>query len=125
MVLLTSTELRLAIHLPLHLSLRFAHHLARRWLAACAAGMAMGGAAHAQAPALPTSVFDSYRPYTEEPLVNWKAANDTTARIGGWREYARQAQELSSKPSNTPTLPTTPTAKSGDASVKPLKKAKP
>ncbi|MGB4118131.1 MAG: hypothetical protein WBK51_16435 [Polaromonas sp.] len=47
------------------------------------------------------SAFDGYRAYTEEPPANWKAANDTTARIGGWREYARQAQQ----PDNTPTPP--------------------
>ena len=38
------------------------------------------------------SAFDGYRPHTEEAIANWKAANDTVARIGGWREYARQAQ---------------------------------
>lgn len=47
------------------------------------------------APALLTpyrSAFDGYSAFTDEPIANWKAANDTTARIGGWREYARQAQ---------------------------------
>lgn len=44
------------------------------------------------------SPFKNYKSYTDEPISNWKAANDTAARIGGWREYARQAQQ----PDNTP-----------------------
>ena len=39
------------------------------------------------------SAFDGYRAYNDEALSNWKAANENVARIGGWREYARQAQE--------------------------------
>jgi hypothetical protein len=31
-------------------------------------------------------------------MTNWKAANDEVAGIGGWREYAKQAQQ----PENTP-----------------------
>ena len=100
-----------------------------RWLATYAIGIALASAAHAQAPALPASAFDSYKPYTDEPVANWKQANDTTARIGGWREYAKQAQakeqEQPGKPANTPVLPTTPATKAGDASVQPVKKAKP
>ena len=39
------------------------------------------------------SAMDGYRPYTEESTVNWKDANDTTARIGGWRAYAKEARQ--------------------------------
>ena len=97
----------------------------RHWLAVYALSMTLAGAANAQTPAPPASVFDSYKPYTDEPLANWKAANDTTARIGGWREYAKQAQEQPGKPANILVLPTTPATKAGDASVEPVKKAKP
>ena len=45
------------------------------------------------APAAFSSVFDSYQPYTEEKTANWKQANDNTARIGGWRAYAKEAAE--------------------------------
>ena len=38
------------------------------------------------------SAFEAYQPYADAPVSNWKAANDTTAQIGGWREYAKQAQ---------------------------------
>lgn len=92
----------------------------RHWLAACAFSMALAGAAHAQTPALPASVFDSYKPYTDEPVANWKQANDTTARIGGWREYARQAQGLDSKPDNLPAA-----AAPAQATPIPAAKAKP
>ena len=61
-------------------------------------------AATAQAPPSPyRSALEDYQRYTDEKTVNWKDANDATARIGGWREYAReasqaQAQERSSMP---------------------------
>ena len=51
-------------------------------------------AAHAQpAPKPPAfqSAFEGYQPYTDDKPVDWKAANDTTARIGGWRAYAKEA----------------------------------
>jgi hypothetical protein len=63
------------------------------------------------------SAFDGYKPYTDEPIVNWKAANDTTASVGGWREYARQAQQ----PVNTPTS----SVKPDQAMPAPGEKAKP
>jgi len=55
------------------------------------------------APPAYRSALEGYQRYTDEKTVNWKEANDTTARIGGWREYAKeasqpQAQESSAKP---------------------------
>ena len=44
------------------------------------------------------SAFEGYQAYSDDPMVNWKAANDDVARIGGWREYAKQAQQ----PENLP-----------------------
>lgn len=46
------------------------------------------------APLLPAyrSVFDSYKPYTEQGVANWRDSNDTAARIGGWRTYARESR---------------------------------
>lgn len=35
--------------------------------------------------------------------LSWREANDTAARLGGWREYAREAQ-----PATAPTAPTAP-----------------
>ena len=39
------------------------------------------------------SALEGYQRYTEEKTVNWKEANDATARIGGWREYAKEASQ--------------------------------
>ena len=53
------------------------------------------------------SALDGYQRYTEEKTVDWKQANDTTARIGGWREYARQASQ--------PQVPDVPAPPDSDA----------
>jgi hypothetical protein len=37
--------------------------------------------------------FAGYKVIGEQPLGDWKAANDLTAEIGGWRTYAKQARE--------------------------------
>jgi len=67
-------------------------------------------AAHAQPPAaeaLPAfdktvpivsplqylSVFTTYRPFQEQPQIPWREANDAVGKIGGWRFYAREAQQ--------------------------------
>ena len=34
----------------------------------------------------------------EEPSIPWREANDTAARIGGWRTYAREAQQPDAAP---------------------------
>ena len=49
------------------------------------------------APPAYRSALEGYQPYTDEKIVNWKEANDNTGRIGGWREYAKEASE-SQKP---------------------------
>ena len=59
-------------------------------------------------PAPFKSAFEGYQAYSDDKMTNWKAANDEVARIGGWREYAKQAQQ----PENTPTT------KAGDVKPK-------
>jgi hypothetical protein len=39
------------------------------------------------------SSFAPYRRLGEEKPVSWRDANDTVTRIGGWRVYAREAQQ--------------------------------
>ena len=39
------------------------------------------------------SAFEGYKPYTDEKTVDWKRANDNVGKIGGWREYAREASQ--------------------------------
>ena len=60
------------------------------------------------------SAFEGYQSYSDDKMTNWRAANDAVARIGGWREYAKQAQELDVKPVVTPAS----AAKTGDSKPK-------
>lgn len=54
--------------------------------------LAMGLVAALAAQAQPyRPALEGYRPFTEEPPVPWKQANDTVGRIGGWRAYAKEA----------------------------------
>ncbi len=50
------------------------------------------------APATFQSTLDSYKPYTEEKTGNWKEANELTARIGGWKAYAKEAAQTEPDP---------------------------
>ena len=53
----------------------------------------------AQVPAAAyRSPFADYRILGDEAVGNWRKANDEVGRIGGWREYARDAQDTGSKP---------------------------
>ena len=88
---------------------------ARTWLLALSSATLLTGHASAQtktpalaappaaaAPAPFKSAFEGYRAFSDDKMTSWKAANDEVARIGGWREYAKQAQNLELKPENTP-----------------------
>lgn len=57
--------------------------------------------------------FTGYRPLAEETVMPWKETNDSAGRIGGWRAYARQAQELDPAAPAEATPGTTPTAPGG------------
>ena len=46
-----------------------------------------------EAPSTYRSAFEGYKPYTDEKIIDWKQANDSTGKIGGWREYAKEAQQ--------------------------------
>ena len=43
-------------------------------------------------PVAYTSAFSGYPRVGDGKPVTWREANDTVARIGGWRVYAREAQ---------------------------------
>ena len=64
------------------------------------------------------SALQGYQPFQDEKSDatpgDWKAANDTTARIGGWRAYAREA----SAPA-TPTESATPSGQPSSGAAKP------
>lgn len=65
----------------------------------------------AVAPLTYESSFARYRPLSNEKLISWREANDTVARIGGWRVYAREAQQAEplSPPAPGASAPATPT----------------
>lgn len=49
------------------------------------------------------SLSDDYEPYADQNLIPWREANDNVGRIGGWREYAREARPQSgSSPASAP-----------------------
>lgn len=56
--------------------------------------------AKASVPALNySSPFARYRAFSDDKPMSWREANDTVARIGGWRAYAREAQQPEATPS--------------------------
>ena len=56
------------------------------------------GTATAQTIVSYTSPVADYQPFVDEKITSWKAANDKVGQIGGWRAYAKEAQQ----PENTP-----------------------
>jgi hypothetical protein len=80
----------------LHAALRsFAVPLAALSLALPCAAQTRPDPLDAAAPVpAPTysSSLGSFRSSGDDKPVPWKEANDTTARIGGWRAYAREAR---------------------------------
>ena len=65
----------------------------------------------ASVPALSyVSSFSQYRLLGDEKPVSWRDANDTVTRIGGWRVYAREAQQ----PNPAPAAPAAPAAVPND-----------
>ena len=74
------------------------------------------GTASAQTIVSYTSPIADYQPFVDGKITSWKAANDKVGQIGGWRAYAKEAQQ----PDNTP-VPTTeqkPVGNNGDV-IKP------
>ena len=63
------------------------------------------------------SAFAPYRRLGDEKPLSWREANDTVARIGGWRVYAREAQQPDPASPAKPAVPAAaavPTEKSTD-----------
>jgi hypothetical protein len=56
------------------------------------------GLAIAQTSISYTSPIADYKTFVDEKVTSWKAANDKVGQIGGWRAYAKEAQQ----PDNTP-----------------------
>ncbi len=69
----------------------------------------------AQVPSLRyESSFAQFRRIGDDKPVAWREANDAVARIGGWRVYAREAQQpepaVADKPAVPAPTPAQPTA---------------
>ena len=86
-----------------------------RYLAALSTLAVIGASAQPVAPVTPTpaqstasaatapltqgsttpyrSAFEHYQPFAEDKVLPWKEANDTVRAIGGWRAYAKEANE--------------------------------
>lgn len=105
------------------------HFPGPRWVVLISLGGAV--AAHAQQPGAPSSpasaaaapapasragtgglsyrsALEGYQPFGDEKLGSWRDANDNVSRIGGWREYAREAQGAA--PAAAPAPATAPAA---------------
>lgn len=87
-----------------------------RALAGSAAIAALNVAAQTATPAIPQatapyrSAFEGYQAYSDDKLLDWKEANDTVGKIGGWRVYAREAQGAQPAPMTVPAGSSPPAA---------------
>lgn len=54
------------------------------------------------------SALEGYRPFADEKPIPWKAANDTVHRRGGWRAYAKEAENSGAGDGPAIPKPTTP-----------------
>lgn len=55
------------------------------------------------------SVFSTYQPFTDQPILSWQRLNDRVKEIGGWRTYAMEPYEdESSEAEQAPARSTAP-----------------
>jgi hypothetical protein len=54
------------------------------------------------------SVLSRYKPMTDQKLGSWREANDTVARIGGWRSYLKESQTPDAEAPGAPRAPAVP-----------------
>ena len=77
--------------------------------------------AKASVPALSyRSSFSRFRGLADDKPVTWREANDAVARIGGWRVYAREAQQPASTPSATDAATSPKPGATGVDTAKPM-----
>jgi hypothetical protein len=51
------------------------------------------------------SPLKAYQGFTEQPLHDWREANDLVGRIGGWRTYAQEPWEQPAEPASAADSP--------------------
>lgn len=54
-------------------------------------------------PQVYRSNLQSYKPFSEAELADWRAANQRVHAAGGWRSYAKEAAAAASAPASAPT----------------------
>ena len=57
------------------------------------------------------SSFTQFKGLGDDKPISWREANDTVTQIGGWRVYAREAQQPEPAPSSVPSLAPSPAPK--------------
>jgi hypothetical protein len=68
------------------------------------------------------SSFAQFRRVGDESAVSWRDANDAVARIGGWRAYAREAQQ---REPAAPVRPVVPSEQAPNAAPAEMSRPKP
>ena len=63
--------------------------LACLWAVSASAAQAAQPPSHETAAPAP---FNTYQGWRDEPLQDWREANERVGEIGGWRTYLREAQ---------------------------------
>lgn len=85
-----------------------------RWLAGSAAMAALAVSAQTTAstaaPAPYRSALEGYQAFGDDKPIPWKEANDTVGKIGGWRAYAREAQQPQAPDGKGTAAPVAPSA---------------
>lgn len=71
---------------------RLAAPLAYAWILAAPVAHA-AEAMSMDAAATPSTPFSKYQNWRDEPLQDWKKANERVGEIGGWLIYLREAQQ--------------------------------
>ena len=77
--------------------------------------------AKADVPALSyRSSIAQYRAFGDDKPLSWREANDAVARIGGWRVYAREAQQPEAAPSGTDAAASSKPGAAGTGTAQPM-----
>jgi hypothetical protein len=71
------------------------------------------------------SAFKHYRGQRDEKLRAWKDANDEVGGIGGWRAYAREAQQADAPASQPPAAASAPARAASSPPARPATQATP
>ena len=68
-------------------------------------------------PSVYVSPFKQYQPLGDEPVAPWKSTNEVVEKAGGWKAYAKEAQQpdVGTKPPVSPAQQPKPAGHDGHA----------